>query len=67
MTTAGPLLVDLIAEAADDERLRQRDPCDHVAPVARIVYDASWWLCECGQVGCSRTWLVSRRPGDGAA
>ena len=40
------LLVDQIAEAVDDERLRQREPCQHTAPVSRCVYDDAHWLAE---------------------
>ena len=41
-----------IGEALQDEALREREPCQHVAPVSRCVYDSAWWLCECGMVGC---------------
>ena len=53
-----------IDDALRDEALRAREACQHVAPVARCVYDGGGesWLCECGQVGCGRTWLVRRHP-----
>ena len=56
-----------IDDALRDEALRAREACQHVAPVSRIIYDEKRWLVECGMVGCARTWLTSRRPGDGAA
>lgn len=57
-------LARAIDDAIEDERIRAAVPCLHTAPVARIVYDAQFWLCECGQAGCARTWLVTRRPGE---
>ncbi len=53
-----------IDDALHDERLHAREACQHIAPTMRTIYDDRHWLIECGQVGCGRTWLVSRRDGD---